>query len=835
MLEFSILEASGDGIESIPVNDSEATYKTEDNQIFYKEIFPQIELRNFTFNQNSKEDIILNSYEGYHQFTFQIKTDLAAIKSENKSISFVDSNEKEVFNLPAPLMTDSNYDEHLGEGVSSTEVTYSLEKIDGGYKLVVNADPNWLKDPARKYPVFIDPTTSISISTDTYVSNLEPTKNYEDPANKWSETLGEYVLPVGYYGTTTGTNYALLKNPIASIKGLNITGATFYAFVTHHYYASPTPNGIWLDRNDTDFSPNSVTWNTKPNSTNIASDSVGINQWAAFDVTSTVSGWADGSIPNYGFKLHTNGNGQTYWKKIVSSANATNKPYLSVNYSIPTPEEKAYSYGDGTGYVDLSWNAVPDAIGYTVWVYNGKEYESFDAGNKTTWSTKGRKIWPTTSGAYSLNHYGGSILGYSEIPIDPSQVYRNSGGSYPTSTHYWFRISVKYNGAESNMSEAAVPTIPSIKVPPSPTGNIYSNVYAGNDGYVELNWNPIAGASGYKVWLFNGKAYEAFDVKNSTTWSTKGKGIWPTATEIANASPVNNIFHTDGQGTDLPKQPYKLYEKMGTAYATSNNFYFRLSAYDGNGETVYSSNYFSQAMPNEIKPIGTITPPTGTIHDIDSETGYIDLAWTPVTGATSYKVLIFNGKDYQEFDAGNNTTWTSHQKGIWPTADEISTGRYSLHNDSLGTELDKNPVNVYENADSSFNINKYLFRIKAYNNNGSTLSDTIELDFINHNEPTINDEAELQALEDEVITPEYLESIKDGAEPEVPQEPQPRAGTAARIVMKLIQIAWKGVKNYNKITEAIVEDKIENYYGFSSTRYRNLKTIDVQDTKKMSS
>ncbi|MET3196049.1 hypothetical protein [Bacillus sp. OAE603] len=60
-LAFSILEASGDDVESIPVKDAEATFETENNKVVHKDIFPQVDLRNLTFNQNTKEDIILNS------------------------------------------------------------------------------------------------------------------------------------------------------------------------------------------------------------------------------------------------------------------------------------------------------------------------------------------------------------------------------------------------------------------------------------------------------------------------------------------------------------------------------------------------------------------------------------------------------------------------------------------------------------------------------------------------------------------------------------------------------------------------------------------------------
>jgi len=626
-VSFSVLQASGLHKPSVPAKDVSAKFVKKSNQIDHKHIFPQIDLRNLTFNQNIKEDIILHRYEGYHQFTFKIDTDLTAIQNEDGSISLVDDKKKEVFNLPAPSMSDSTIDEKSGESVSSNNVLYELEKVQGGYKLVLDADPNWLADPVRKYPVYIDPTTSVSITTDTFVMSAYPTTNYSSSSSKWDEGLNQYILKAGYYDSTTGTSHALLMNPIANINGLNVTSATLNTYVAHHYYAN-SPNGLWVNRNDASFSPAAVTWNTKPGSTNIGKVDVGRGQWARFDVTSTVKGWVDGTRGNYGFTLHTNGNGQTFWKKITSSANATNKPYLSVTYSIPTPEAPvsyAYTTADGTGYVDLSWEQVRGASSYTVWIYNGKSYEAFDVGNVTSWSTKNKKIWPTATGRYLLHHDGKG----SELPVDPSQVYKNSGGSYPNTTHYWFRISATYPLGESAMSGAATPSI--LGLPSAPTGQSYPNVSSSQSGYVNLNWSEVKGATGYLVWVFNGKSYEAYDVGDTDSWTTQNKGIWPTQAELDTGRKTlhhpTNPSDTNYGGTELPITPWKLYAKNGTTYATSPYYYFRVSAYNDEAETIYS--------PTPLKTQITSVPFLGT----EDYWSFVDVPGGSVNTATGNLIL----------------------------------------------------------------------------------------------------------------------------------------------------------------------------------------------------
>lgn len=357
-------------------------------------MFPNIDLQTFTFNENIKEDLVLHQYNGYNTFTFQLKTDLQAKEQEDGSIDFSDEKGKVVFSVPKPFMTDSKLDELSGEVERSDKVSYKLEKNEEGYLLHLTADENWLKDPERVYPVSIDPSTSLSVSSDTFVMSAYPTTNYSASSQKWDANLKAYVLKTGYYDKTTGTNYAFMKfNNLKPIQNMTVTKATLKTYVAHSYYGTKA-TGLWLDTVNSNYDNAKVTWNTKPASKNIGKADVHKGQWASYDVTAAVKSWNSGGA-NYGFKLHTNGNGKEYWKKLISSANSANKPYIEVTYTIPkgnTPTIKAYHNGDSTGYFDISWKKVEGAKGYKVWIYNGKEYQAISAGNVTSWSTKGKKI-----------------------------------------------------------------------------------------------------------------------------------------------------------------------------------------------------------------------------------------------------------------------------------------------------------------------------------------------------------------------------------------------------------------------------------------------------------
>ena len=719
-ISFSILEAAGNGVQPIKAKDVSAIYKKKDNKIFHKNIFPFIDLQNITFNQATKEDLVLHSFTGYHIFKFYLKTDLKAEVQNDGSILFMNQEKEKVFELPKPFMVDSNVDEYSGEVERSEDVTYELQKEAQGYVLTIKADPEWLKDPKRVYPVYIDPSTSINVSTDTFVMSAYPTTNYSSSSSKWDSVQGQYVLKVGYYDNTTGTCYAFLNHNLSSIQNMNITNATFNVYVTHSY-SSTTKTGLWLDAVNGSWSASALNWNNKPSSTNIGKVDVARDQWAEFNVTNTVKEWASGKKQQYGFKLHTNGNGKTYWKKVVSSTNSNYKPYLSVTYTIPapqTPKGTVFSNGDGTGYVNVSWDPVPGAKGYKVWIYNGKSYEAFEVGNVTSWSTNGKKIWPTFSeinaGKYDLRQDQKGT----ELAVDPSPVYRNSGGSYPNNKNYWFRVSAIFPQGESAMSGAFMPTIPNLKKPSAPTGVSYTN--GNGTGYIDFKWKPVSGATGYKIWLFNGSNYESLDVGNVTSWTTKNKKYWPTAAEI-NTGRYKLHLH-DGLGAELAVDPSPVYENAGTKYATATNYWIRVSAYNAQGETVYSDAY----KPS-ISDLPVPSAPSGFAYanQLGSKSGYVMLDWKKIPGATGYKVWIFNGQYYEAFDVGDVDHWTTQNKGIWPTSEEIqkgASGSLTLHHDGKGLELPKDPSPLYAKMGTNYATStNYWFRLSAYDADGETI------------------------------------------------------------------------------------------------------------------
>jgi len=218
----------------------------------------------------------------------------------------------------------------------------------------------------------------------------------------------------------------------------------------------------------------------------------------------------------------------------------------------------------------------------------------------------------------------------------PSQVnirvYRNStlvatlanGGSIFTEngltsgTQYTYTFKAEYQGTEGPGFSYTIKTIPS--TPSAPTGMSSRVNWSSTVGRskVVLNWMPVVGANGYKVWVFDGNVYRAFDVGNTTAWDSSQAKIYPDPNWLA-SQPDNSIssdlFNHAGGGFDLQDNPNILYRKtVGTTYDSASNYWFRVSAYNESGESPVSEAYMP-TLPNATDS----QQPSGSLSALSSE------------------------------------------------------------------------------------------------------------------------------------------------------------------------------------------------------------------------
>lgn len=121
-------------------------------------------------------------------------------------------------------------------------------------------------------------------------------------------------------------------------------------------------------------------------------------------------------------------------------------------------------------------------------------------------------------------------------------------------------------------------------------------------GWVRLTWQPVQGATGYKVWVFDGNAYRAFDVGSRTYWDSREEKIYPPESVLdsyGDNAVSSDLFRHDRSGLDLRDTPNKLYRKtVGTASDSAHNYWFRVSAYNAFGESNMYANGYMPTLPN---------------------------------------------------------------------------------------------------------------------------------------------------------------------------------------------------------------------------------------------
>jgi hypothetical protein len=145
---------AGSGTEAVELNGQVATYELAAGDTAF----------DFTGLANGlKEDIVIAdpSQPNRYAFILHASTGLTPSLDADGAIDFQDSNEEAVVTIPPPVMFDS-----AATPAVSRAASYDL-KPEGQdqWRLVVEADREWLDAPEREWPVHLDPTLTVPFSS----------------------------------------------------------------------------------------------------------------------------------------------------------------------------------------------------------------------------------------------------------------------------------------------------------------------------------------------------------------------------------------------------------------------------------------------------------------------------------------------------------------------------------------------------------------------------------------------------------------------------------------------------------------------------------------------
>ncbi|GIJ44113.1 hypothetical protein Val02_09990 [Virgisporangium aliadipatigenens] len=377
------------------------------NHATYPNVLPNTDLVLTAGATGVKEAVVLRSADVATSWTFRLRMQgLTATVESDGGVSLRDATGAIALEIPPGFMTDSLVDPQSGLRTTSYGVRYELVNVDGGQALRVTVDEAWVRDPARKFPITVDPTTtSLNANADTYYRD-------EDPPYKPHHAENEILVgrsPSPYF---RARGFLRFDDFQGAYGGLWIGGARLKLFQS--FAQSCTPTGMSVHRVKTwwDFR-SGYGWSgpglvDDPSAYLLAPPGVacensshdpetGVWQSVSYTKITDLRGWADGSIENYGIALLTDESTSNAWKVFTSENHWANLgPYLEVDYNEPiAPQVDAqypqYGYSSPTLTPELMAEAhdpdgFPRPITYKFMVFDkdsNKIAESEATGTRT--------------------------------------------------------------------------------------------------------------------------------------------------------------------------------------------------------------------------------------------------------------------------------------------------------------------------------------------------------------------------------------------------------------------------------------------------------------------
>lgn len=386
---------------------------------------------------------------------------------------------------------------HLANGVAydaagaeSLVTTRLLTSTGVVAEVEIGADAGWLADPARSYPVTIDPTYQATTADPYSCPTSFSTYNACDTvAKSESPTTSHYTatnLYAGYTGYIVNGRYekgrAFFQFPLDSMttQGYGVISASLQLYTS---YAESTGQTYRVHRLTSPIS-SATTWNNQPTWAATATSSGPITQgYSTRDVTSAVTSWFSGSTP-YGLAVLADNETDPLWRRRITAAEGGTGTVLSITYNrVPTIPTRCCPYSGATVSTPtptLTTNSSTDADGdplsYLIQVLSSDGQVTVA---QSPWS--GSTSWQVPSG------YLGPGVSYRW------RVFVTDG---------WATVSTDTSWSFTVQASAPASTTTTTTAPPAgPSPPVNLDTFA-DDAAAEIFWDPpTGGAARYEVTL----------------------------------------------------------------------------------------------------------------------------------------------------------------------------------------------------------------------------------------------------------------------------------------------------------------------------------------------
>ncbi|MGH9222546.1 MAG: DNRLRE domain-containing protein [Acidimicrobiales bacterium] len=308
---------------------AKVTAKADGRSVTYPGVRRDTDVRLTSQASGLKEELILASPAAPDRFVFPLELKgLTASLNDAGDVVYRDETGVERARTPHGFMTDSNVDPRSDEAPMSLGVTYSLIPWGTGTALEVRLDRAWLDDPARIYPVVVDPEIhNAAWGDDTYVMS-----NFSRD-NSW-----DAELKVGTYdgGVHIGRSY--MHFDTGALAGASVQRAELHLAERHSWNCGYWPEPAyrvtqgWDGRTMRDFPGAAVDPNWVGGTWEGTTCGARTAKW---DVTGMAGYWASVGETQGSLSLRATNEGNNNMYKKYASTEAGAPPALHVWYTAP--------------------------------------------------------------------------------------------------------------------------------------------------------------------------------------------------------------------------------------------------------------------------------------------------------------------------------------------------------------------------------------------------------------------------------------------------------------------------------------------------------------------
>jgi RHS repeat-associated protein len=360
-----------------------AVRNSSDDGLRYSDVLPSTDLAYRVQGSGVKETLILRASDAPNSFVFELTPidghDLTAIEQRDGGlVFFADGEPGPAFSIDAPVVSDSRQDGTKDSDAKGKASLLAKKLADGSFVLTLEVDPSWLADPARTFPVYVDPNlNSLTDSQDGY---------YNETTGGTPNMTGT-TLNVGANSATgpvygAAIVYDLATIPIGATVTKAIPGLYLTGCIPGACTAGTTTGTVEMRRLTTGWTSTTPWASITKDTTLLASRTLNagagadtINNWYPLTpngstLVSNVQGMINGATANFGFLFEKSGGNAANGFQFASSrfGDTTNGPALDVYWKVDgvTLDPSPQLHANGAELVWKRWNGGEGTYAATV-------------------------------------------------------------------------------------------------------------------------------------------------------------------------------------------------------------------------------------------------------------------------------------------------------------------------------------------------------------------------------------------------------------------------------------------------------------------------------------